>query len=105
MGIKFEKANKKLHVEFDTSNLTPAHQRLVKSLNAALAQILNSGTEAEFFNGSAELMRLAASIIQQAKFHEMNADDGIPYAEQVLEFSVDALQEQMSAAKVITYDN
>lgn len=102
MEIKFNKQQKLLNVELDTSKLRPAQLRLVKCINAALAQVLKSETEAEFFNGSAELMRLAASLIQQADFGE---DSEIPYADQVLEFSMDALQDQISSAKVISYDN
>ena len=102
MEVKFNKKQAMLNVELDTSSLGPAQLRLVKSINAALARVLNSESEAEFFNGSAELMRLAASLIQQANFVEGSE---IPYADQVLEFSVDALQEQISSSKVVTYDN
>ena len=59
-----------------------------------------------FFNGSADLLRMCAALIKQANFTEkLKGIDGIPYANQALEYSIDVLQEQIANAKVVTYDN
>ena len=43
-------------------------------------------------------------IIGAKQYCDMKAND-IPYAEQVLEYSLDVLQDQMSLSKVVSYDN
>ena len=101
-----ELTNKKLNIEIDTHGLTPAQVRLIRSLNAMLTHLLITDEEAEFFDGSAEFMRLCASLIKQSQFTErLLADDDIPYADQALEFAVDVLSEHMTLSKVVQYDN
>ena len=100
-------AEKKLNIEFDVSDLTPAQVRLIRSLNTVLAGLVTTDDEGEFFEASAELMRACASLIKQSKFTSEAAKTKktIPYGDQALEYSIDTLQEQINNAKVVTYDN
>jgi hypothetical protein len=62
--------------------------------------------EEEYFEGSAEFMRMCAALIKQAHFTENLKDaSNIPYAQQALEYSMDILQEYVTSSKVVTYDN
>lgn len=97
---------KTLQLEIDTTEMTPAQIRLVKRMNAMFTHVLTADTEENFFEGSAELMRVCASLIQQARFtDDQKRVSKIPYADQALEYSMDILQEHMSEAKVVSYDN
>lgn len=96
---------KKNQIEIDTTELTEANKRLLKSLNHLLVHVLTTDSEQEYFDGSAESIRIAASIIKQAKFVEGFKADNIPYGEQVLEYSLDVLQEHIEGSKVVSYDN
>lgn len=96
---------KKMFIEIDTTEMTAAQIRMVKTLNSLLNHVLVTESESEYFDHAAEAMRLCASIIKQANFTEDMKANGIPYAEQVLEYSMDILQDHMSTAKVVSYDN
>ena len=97
---------KKLNIEIDTNGLKPAQVRLIRSLNAMLTHLLVTDEEAEFFDGSAEFMRMCAALIKQSHFTErLLAEENIPYADQALEFAVDVLSEHMTLSKVVHYDN
>ncbi len=99
-------ANQKLIIELDTSELTNAQVRMIRSLNTVLAQLLLTNDESEFFENSSELMRLCASLIKQATFpHQSLKKTKTPYADQALEYSLDNLQENINAEKIISYDN
>lgn len=95
----------KLFIEIDASELTPAHKRMLKTLNTLLLQVLTTNDEGKYFEGSAEIMRQCAALIKQARFIDNEKMASIPYTEQVLEFSMDILQEQITNMKVISYDN
>jgi hypothetical protein len=98
--------NKKSKINIDEAELNPAQARLIRSLNALLAHVLVTDDESVFFDGSAEVMRLCASLIQQARFaDEFKGYGDVPYAQQALEYSMDVLHEHMSDAKVVSYDN
>ena len=96
---------KAVEIKFDTEKLGPNQIRLLKSINALLAQVVATEDEGVFFESSAELMRTCASLIQQSRFAEtlIHMDD-IPYAEQALEYSLELLQEHMSQSNVVNYD-
>ena len=104
--IGTKKQKNKMIIEIDTETLNPAQIRLLKSLNAVLTHVMKAEDEAEYFDGSAELMRLCASLIQQSKFPVMLENHGeIAYADQALEFSVDVLQDYIGESNIVTYDN
>ena len=101
-----QKAEQTLNLSFDVSELTPAQVRQVKTLNALLIHLLKTAEENEFFDSSAEFMRISAALIKQANFTSgLKGVDDIPYADQALEYSLDVLQDFISSSKVITYDN
>ncbi len=95
-----------IKIEIDGSELTPAQVRLIRSINTMLAQVLVTENEEEYFEGSAEFMRMCAALIKQAHFTEnLKGINNIPYAQQALEYSMDVLQEYVTNSKVVTYDN
>lgn len=103
---KIQLKNSKLNIEIDTNGLTEAQVRLIRSLNAMLTHVLLTDEESEFFDGSAEFMRMCASLIKQSQFTErLLKENNIPYADQALEFAVDVLSENMTLKKVLQYDN
>ena len=89
----------------DTSELSQSQVRLIRTMNSLLLGVITTDSEAEFFDDSAELMRICASLIKQSNFAESLIDNDIPYADQALEYSVDVLQEQISTSRVVAYDN
>lgn len=95
-----------IKIEIDGSELTPNQVRLIRSLNTMLAHVMLTENEEEYFEGSAEFMRMCAALIKQAHFTENLKDQSnIPYAQQALEYSMDVLQEYVTSSKVVTYDN
>ncbi len=97
----------KLNLEFDTSEMSATQVRLIKTLTAALANVMVTEDECEYFEQSSEILRLCASIVQESNFSTISAANksSIPYGEQALEFALDNLTEQMAMAKVVKYDN
>lgn len=97
---------KVIKIEMDGTELTPQQIRLIRSINSMLAHVLVTKNEEEYFEGSAEFLRMCAALIKQAHFTEnLKGADNIPYAQQALEYSIDVLQDYVTASKVITYDN
>ena len=97
---------KMIRIEIDGSELTPNQVRLIRSLNTMLVHVLLTDNEEEYFEGSAEFMRMCAALIKQAHFSENLKDaSNIPYSQQALEYSMDVLQDYVTASKVINYDN
>lgn len=92
-------------VKFNTDKLGPNQVRLLKQISTMLDQVTSTEDEEVFFESSAELMRLCASIITQSRFAETLIHmDNIPYAEQALEYSLEVLQEHITTSKVVNYD-
>ncbi len=100
----FGKRNK-VFIEVDATEMTNAQVRLLKSINAMMEHVLTTDEEGEFFEASAEAMRMCASLIKQSHFAAELEIGGIPYAEQALEYSMDVLTDHISNAKVVHYDN
>lgn len=95
-----------IKIEIDGGDFTPQQVRLIRSLNTMLAHVMVTENEEEYFEGSAEVMRMCAALIKQAQFTEnLKGVDNISYAQQALEYSMDVLQEYVSSSKVVTYDN
>lgn len=94
-----------LNLKIDTNELSPNQIRLIKSVNSMIMHVLTTRQEDEFFDGSADLMRMCAALIKQAHFIEIQDISEIPYGKQALEYSVDILREHMEKSKVVTYDN
>ncbi len=95
-----------IKIEIDRNDFSPQQIRLIRSLNTMLAHVMVTDNEEEYFEGSAEFMRMCAALIKQAHFSEhLKGVDNISYAQQALEYSMDVLQEYVSSSKVVTYDN
>ncbi|OUR98746.1 hypothetical protein A9Q84_04865 [Halobacteriovorax marinus] len=98
--------NERVFIEIDASELTDSQIRLIKSINMMLQHVLMTDDEEEFFDGSAEFMRMCASLIKKAHFAEdLKGVNNIPYAQQALEYSMDILQEHITNSNVVSYDN
>jgi len=98
--------NNKLTFEINIKSLPPSKIRLLKSLIAELTLTMTTYKENEFFNRSAEFMRLCASAIQISNFSESQKYvSDIPFSQQALEYSIDILQEYMANEKIIQHDN
>lgn len=98
--------SKQLHIKLDVEELSPSQVRLIKTINTLLVQVLTAPDEAEFFDGSSEFMRTCAGAIKQSNFTEtLKGKDGIPYADQALEFSLDSISDDIQNSKLINFDN
>lgn len=98
--------SKKLKIEIDATELTPKQIRSIKTVMTVMEHVLTTDDESEYFEGSAELLRMVASLIKQSRFTEdYSKGESIPYSEQALEYSVDMLQEFINDKKVVRYDN
>ncbi len=99
-------AKKQSLIELSVEGVSESQKRLIKSLHHTIVHILTTSEESEYFEGSAEVMRMVASIIKQASFNtQLGINQNIPYAAQALEFSLDVLSDHIEQSKVITYDN
>ena len=101
---------KSLKVEFDTTELNASQIRLVKSICSMLNHVLTTDDECDYFDGSADLMKMVAGAVKQANFstHCEASGEGnskIPYAEQALEFCMDMVADQIHNEDVIRRDN
>lgn len=106
MSAQTKLLDRMIRIEIDGSELTPHQVRLIRSLNTMLAHVMLTENEDEYFEGSAEFMRMCAALIKQARFTENLKDSSnVPYAQQALEYSMDVLQEYVTNSKVVTYDN
>lgn len=94
---------KELLIKLNVEELSATQVRLVKSVNAMLAQVLTADDEAEYFEMSAELMRKTAELIKHSAFAEQNKS--MSYGEQAVEFAVDFLNESLDEHKIHNIDN
>jgi hypothetical protein len=95
-----------IKIEVDGNDFTPQQIRLIRSLTTMLAHVMVTDNEEEYFEGSAEVMRMCAALIKQAQFTDkLKGIDNISYAQQALEYSMDVLQDYVANSKVVTYDN
>jgi hypothetical protein len=93
------------NIKIDSRGLDPDQIRLLKRISHMLAIVLKTTKEDEYFEGSAEIMRLCASTIKLANFRKFEAHTGIPYDDQALEYSLELLADDIESSKVVTYDN
>jgi hypothetical protein len=92
-------------IKKDNAGLSAAQMRLIRSIHSMLLHISSVKNEEEFFEGSAELMRMVAQAVQQSDFVQSKGDEEINYAEQAVEFAIDVVNEALQKRKVISYDN
>ena len=104
--MSFLDTDHQLTLKIDTSELNAVQIRNLKSLTSAALRAMVANDETEYFEASAEVMNICASIIRQANFAQNLRDgDNIHYAEQAVAYSMDILEEHLGQKKNITYDN
>ena len=91
-----------ISLKIDTTSLSPDQIRLLNALYHSIYHTVVAQNEEEFFNGSAESMRMCASLIKQSSFGQKR---DIPYSQQALEYSLEILREYIDASKLVTYDH
>ena len=80
--------------------------RLIKSLELIASQLVQSKNENDFFEDSAELLRICAVLVFNAQFaKEKEEITAIPYARQAIEYAVDHLFDLMIQDRINQYDN
>lgn len=92
-------------ISIDTTGMCPSQIRLLKSLTTLACHVMTTEDESEYFDGSAEVMRMLAQSIKTANFSTELESNGIPYAEQALEFSLDNISENINGNNIINHDN
>lgn len=94
-----------LTLHISTENLTPQQQRLIKTINSILPELLLCGEEGDFFQATSEAMKTLGNLVRHSKF-AMESESHIPYAIQALEMAVENLNDTLTERKkVILYDN
>jgi hypothetical protein len=105
MSMKYLE-QKTVKVEFDTTELNSQQIRLIKGICSMLNHVLTTDNEGEYFEGSADLMKMVASAVKQANFTtEWATNANIPYAQQALEFCIDSISDQMYETDFVKHDN
>lgn len=94
---------KALKIKINAKELNDHQKRLIKSINSLLEHILLTKSEEDYFESSSELMRLVATAIKKSNFNSQCSS--IEYQQQVLEFCVDTLSDQVYERNVETLDN
>jgi hypothetical protein len=90
-----------LTLTYDTTELSPAQIRLIRRVHSTLADLLTTDEEGEYFEGSAELMRVCAELIRLSHFSDSKVKtETIPYGEQAVEYSMECLQDQIERGPV-----
>ena len=96
------KSRETICLEIDPDLLSSGQVRLLNTVCHSLYQAMITESEGEYFDGSAEALRMCASLIKQANFGQKKT---IPYSDQALEYSLEILRDYISASKLVTYDN
>lgn len=97
---------KTLNLEYDTTLLSPQQIRLIRTLSASLEQLLETDNEEEFFECSAELLKLSAKAIKISHFAEqVKGTDKESYLDQAVEYSLDSVEDGLENHKILTFDN
>jgi hypothetical protein len=95
--------DKELIIKLNVEELTSTQIRLIKSMNALIANVLTCDEEAEYFEVSAQLMRKTAEIIKHSGYANHNND--MSYGEQAVEFAIDFLNEEIENGTNTNVDN
>ena len=105
--FKIAKNNKsKTTFTIEHGDLSPEQLRLTKSLITELITLIETNNEDQFFQSSAELMRLISSAIEFSSFVDYQKNvSTIPFSKQAIEYSIDVLAEFIEQNKHIQYDN
>lgn len=101
---KINSTANELVLKVETHDLTPMQIRLLKHAHTLLVHVVTAEDESEYFEASAQLLKQAVQLIKHATFPEVSKD-GIPYAEQAIEYAVETLNESLAQAGHVNLDN
>lgn len=105
-SMNFNPTTKEIDLTLDASELSSAQIRQIRSLANMIHQVLTVEDESDFFEGSAELLRLCGALIKQSNYVVKNMKEHkINYSDQALEYAIETLQDHMISSKVVKYDN
>ena len=104
MNFRYQK-NQTLQLELNITELESQQTRLIRTINSYLMHVLTTEDESEFFEGSSELLKMAAIAIKQSNYMKNRGDEEIKHAEQAIEYSVESLFEHMAKSKLVSLDN
>lgn len=90
-------------IKVDLQGLNPKQVMLLKRINSLLLHIMSTHNEEDYFESSSNLMRFVATAIKSSNFNENSHD--IEHDQQVLEFCVDILADQVYTKSVEHLDN
>ena len=104
--INFNK-KKNRSLNLDTSELSPAQERLIRYIHTAIIQAITTSDEAKYFEEASESVRMLSNLIKQANFTQKNthAVNTIPYSTQALEFCVETITEAIEEEDITIFDN
>lgn len=106
MSVETSVKNNTVKIEIDTQDLSTQQVRLLRSINTMMLHVLKAEDEEQYFEGSAELLRMCAALVSQAHFNESSKNHtSIPYSQQALEYAMDIVVEYIEKQKVVSYDN
>ena len=91
-----------LNIEIDTTELNELQVRLMKRVVSTLEYVMHTDEESEYFESSAELLRLVAETIKFSHF--TTQDKALDHAEQALQYSVDKLADQIYENTLVKHD-
>ena len=93
-------------LQLDISGLSESQQRLLRYINSALLHAITTADEGEYFDHTAQAMRIFSSLVRQADFVEKEAKghSQIPYPTQALEFCIETIVDDISENKTIVFD-
>lgn len=97
--------NSTIDLTIDTAEMDTAQIRLIKRINSIVCNMMVTDDESEYFQLSSELLKLTGQSIKDANFSKYwSENSNIKYADQALEFGVDALSEELST-QLVPQDN
>ena len=95
-----------LNLKLETHDLPAQVVRLIKSVHSMMLHVAKVEDESEYFESSAELLRMCASLIKQSRFPENHPNNTeIPYGDQAIEYGIDAICEGLEKSKLVIFDN
>lgn len=84
--------------------LTTTQERTLNKITSLVKHMMTTKDEAEYFEASADVLKLVASAIKDASFAK-DKSSAIAYGTQALEYSIDNLTDYIQEEQIISYDN
>jgi len=80
-----------LMIKLSTQELNAKQIRLIKTMNSIMTYMLTATDEAEYFDASAQLMKISSELIQASNFASFHQE--IPYGHQAVEYAMDCVHD------------